>query len=106
MGDVVSLHGPQIDLASDLGRELIVDLSRFYEELLSEAAIRKKYRFDDKTWEQLGSDDKLVEMFEDEKIRRIRDGGQGPWSPRRHHERPQRQSAASNRLSQGARRLR
>jgi len=74
MGDVVSLHGPQIDLASDLGRELIVDLSRFYEELLSEAAIRKKYRFDDKTWEQLGSDDKLVEMVEDEKIRRIRDG--------------------------------
>src|SRR5262245_41551731 len=74
MGDVVSLHGPQIDLTSDLGRELIVDLSRFYEELLSEAAIRKKYRFDDKTWEQLGSDDKLVEMVEDEKIRRIRDG--------------------------------
>jgi hypothetical protein len=74
MGDAVSLHGPQIDLASDLGRELIVDLSRFYEELLSEAAIRKKYRFDDKTWEQLGSDDKLVEMVEDEKIRRIRDG--------------------------------
>src|SRR5262245_19921766 len=74
MGAVVSLHGPQIDLASDLGRELIVDLSRFYEELLSEAAIRKKYRFDDKTWEQLGGDDKLVEMVEDEKIRRIRDG--------------------------------
>ena len=74
MGDVVSLNGPQIDLASDLGRELIVDLSRFYEELLSEAAIRKKYRFDDKTWEQLGSDDKLVEMVEDERIRRIRDG--------------------------------
>jgi hypothetical protein len=74
MGDVVSLHGPQIDLASDLGRELIVDLSRFYEELLSEAAIRKKYRFDDKTWESLGNDDKLVEMVEAEKIRRIRTG--------------------------------
>jgi hypothetical protein len=74
MGDVVSLLGPQIDLTSDRGRELITDLARFSEELISEAAIRKKYRFSEHDWETLGSDDALVEMVEDEKTRRVRDG--------------------------------
>src|SRR5262245_11232741 len=74
MGDVVSLHESQIDLTSDRGRELITDLARFSEELISEAAIRKKYRFSEHDWETLGGDDKLVEMVEDEKTRRVRDG--------------------------------
>src|SRR5262245_37880134 len=74
MGDVVSLHESQIDHTSDRGRELITDLARFSEELISEAAIRKKYRFSEHDWETLGGDDKLVEMDEDEKTRRVRDG--------------------------------
>jgi hypothetical protein len=54
--------------------ELIADLARFSENILSEAAIRRKYRdlLDDKDWEKLGKDDLLIEMVEAEKIRRTR----------------------------------
>jgi hypothetical protein len=69
--DVVSLHG--IDLDGDRGRELVADLARFAEELVSEKVIRKKYRLDERDWEALGSD-KILEMVEDERTRRIRDG--------------------------------
>src|SRR5262249_18966804 len=55
-------------------QELIVDMCRYAENLLSEQQVRKKYRFDNETWEQLGSNDSLVEAIEAEKIRRIRNG--------------------------------
>jgi hypothetical protein len=74
MGDVVGLHGPPIDLESDRGRELIVDLARFSADLVSETAIRKKYRLSERDWETLGSDDRLLEMVEDERVRRVRNG--------------------------------
>jgi len=73
MSDVIPLHSP-INLDTDLGRELIGDCVRFAEGLLTEAAVRKKYRFDDDAWEALGSNDELVEKIEAEKLRRIRDG--------------------------------
>src|SRR6478752_7682595 len=60
-----------IDIDTD---ELIGDCVRFAEGLLTEAAVRKKYRFDDDAWEALGSNDELVEKIEAEKLRRIRDG--------------------------------
>lgn len=63
-----------IDINTDLGRELIGDCVRFAEGLLTEAAVRKKYRFDDDAWEALGNNDGLIEKIEAEKIRRIRDG--------------------------------
>lgn len=71
MGDVVNFP---ISLDSDLGRELIVDCVRFAEGLLDEKAVRNKYRFDDSAWETLGSNDKLVEKIEAEKLRRVRNG--------------------------------
>jgi hypothetical protein len=73
MGDVVGLHEPRIDLNSDRGRELVTDLARFSEELVTEKALRKKYRLDERDWEALGSD-KILEMVEDERTRRIRNG--------------------------------
>jgi hypothetical protein len=73
MGNVVGLQGPPVDLDSDRGRELVVDLARFSEELVSEAAIRKKYRLNERDWEALGSD-KVLELVEDERVRRVRDG--------------------------------
>jgi hypothetical protein len=73
MGDVVGLHGPPIDLESDRGRELIVDLARFAEELVTEKTLRKRYRLSERDWEALG-DDKIIEMIEDERARRIRNG--------------------------------
>src|SRR5262245_27681760 len=55
-------------------REFITDCARFAEGPVTEKQIKKKYRFDDATWEHLGSDDALVEAIELEKTRRIRDG--------------------------------
>jgi hypothetical protein len=54
--------------------EFVADLARFAEGITDEAAVRKKYRFDDEVWTSLGSDDELVRAIEAEKVRRIRDG--------------------------------
>ena len=56
--------------------ELIADLARYAENLVSEAAIRRKYRdlLNNEAWTTLGQDDLLVEMIEAEKVRRIRNG--------------------------------
>src|SRR5262249_3399499 len=55
-------------------QELITDLARYAEGLLSEAAVKKKYRFTDEIWQSLGEDDALVEAIEAEKVRRTRNG--------------------------------
>src|SRR5215813_3536762 len=54
--------------------ELVTDLARFSETLLSESAIRKKWRLSEEVWERLGGDDELVRAIEEEKTRRIRSG--------------------------------
>jgi len=54
--------------------EFVVDLARFAEGSLTERQVKKKYRFDDATWAQLGEDDALVERIEAERTRRVRDG--------------------------------
>jgi hypothetical protein len=72
MGDVVDLKGQPVDLQNNA--EFVTDFARFGEGLLSEAALRRKYRFDAATWETLGQNDALVEAIEDEKIRRMRSG--------------------------------
>jgi hypothetical protein len=71
MGELVNFP---IALDSDLGRELIVDLCRFSEQILDEKFICRKYRLPDTFWESLGSDDELVLKIENEKRRRIADG--------------------------------
>jgi hypothetical protein len=71
--NVVSLHS-SIDLDSDRGRELVIDLCRFAEGVLNEKQVKKKYRLADNVWKDLGEDDRLVEKIEAEKLRRIRDG--------------------------------
>jgi hypothetical protein len=72
MGDVVDLHGQPARLEDN--HDFIADMARFADGLLSEAAIKKKYRFDDDVWTKLGDNDALVEKIEAEKLRRIRDG--------------------------------
>ena len=61
-------------LADDL--EFISDLCQFSENILTEKQVKKKWKFDDATWEKLGSDDRLIEAVELEKTRRIRTGQQ------------------------------
>jgi hypothetical protein len=63
-----------IPLDGERRRELIADCARFAEGTLTEAQVRKKYRFNENAWEALGADDALVEAIEAEKLRRIRDG--------------------------------
>jgi hypothetical protein len=72
MGNVVDLHGRSKSFEDD--HELIVDLCRFAEGLLSERQVRKRHRLADSAWKQMGEDDALLEKIEDEKLRRIRDG--------------------------------
>ena len=54
--------------------EFISDLCRYAENILSEAAVKKKWHFDNETWERLGDNNELVEAIENEKLRRIRNG--------------------------------
>lgn len=58
----------------DRRHEFIADMARFAEGTLSRDWVKRKWRFDDATWEKLGNDDALVEEIENAKIRRIRDG--------------------------------
>jgi hypothetical protein len=73
MADIVDLKSRPAPTKDDL--EFISDMARFSEQVLSEQAIRKKYRmFDDAAWQKLGADDDLVRAIEAESVRRIRDG--------------------------------
>jgi hypothetical protein len=73
MGAVV-LPDATINPSSDLGRQLVVDLARYRENLLDEKTIRKRYRFDESTWQKLADDDELIRAVEAEAVRRIADG--------------------------------
>jgi len=57
-------------------QELITDLARYAEALLSKEAVKKKWReiINEDTWKHLSKDDALVDAIEAEKIRRIRNG--------------------------------
>ena len=46
-----------IPIDGELRHDFIVDCARFAEGILTERAVKKKYRFDDDTWERLGSDE-------------------------------------------------
>ena len=72
MGDIVNLRGRPVPLEDDI--EFISDMARFSESILSEKAIRKKYRLADDIWEKLADDDNLVRAIEAESVRRVRDG--------------------------------
>ncbi len=69
MGDVVNLQ----PAALIENQEFISDMCRFSEGIVSEKALRKKYRLAESDWEKL-NDDTLVRAIEAESIRRVRDG--------------------------------
>src|SRR5262245_59556244 len=54
--------------------EFLTDFSRFSEGILDEKFLRRKYRFDDKTWETLGNDPALLEAIENTRLMRMRNG--------------------------------
>jgi hypothetical protein len=70
-------------LVDDL--EFVSDLCRFQESVLTEQQVRKKWHFlDDAAWERMGSDDRLVEAIELERVRRIRSGQAKREAAQRH----------------------
>jgi hypothetical protein len=72
MSDVIDTHGSPTHLEDD--HDLIENLARYSEGLLSKEAVKKKHRLADIVWQQMGEDDRLVELVEDAKLRRIRTG--------------------------------
>ena len=71
MGDVIDLKGQPAHLEDD---ELIENLARFADGTLSEAAVKSRHRLTNEDWAALGESDKLVELVEACKLRRIRSG--------------------------------
>jgi hypothetical protein len=72
MGDVVETRSQTAHLEDD--HDLIDNLARYSEGLLSKEAVKKKHRLADSIWQQMGGNDRLVELVEDAKLRRIRTG--------------------------------
>jgi hypothetical protein len=71
MGDIVDLHGRSIPIEDD---ELVENLARFADGTLSEAAVKSRHHLSNEEWAALGESDRLVELVEACKLRRIRTG--------------------------------
>ena len=71
MGDVIDIHGQLAHLEDD---ELIENLARFADGTLSEAAVKARHHLSNEDWAALGESDRLVELVEACKLRRIRSG--------------------------------
>jgi hypothetical protein len=71
MGEVVDLHSQLAHLEDD---ELIENLARFADGTLSEAAVKARHHLSNEAWAALGESDRLVELVEACKLRRIRSG--------------------------------
>ena len=71
MGEVVDLHSQLAHLEDD---ELIENLARFADGTLSEAAVKARHHLSNEEWAAMGENDRLVELVEAAKLRRIRTG--------------------------------
>jgi hypothetical protein len=75
-------RGPQLDAKASKNpttpfaddSELVEDLARFAENILSEKEVRKRHRLDEKAWLAMAEDELLCERIDDRRIRRVRDG--------------------------------
>src|SRR6476646_1404008 len=69
MGDIVELKPAPLE-----DDELIENLARFADGTLSEAAVKSRHHLSNEEWSALGDSDRLVELVEAAKLRRIRTG--------------------------------
>ena len=108
MGDVIDLKGQPAHLEDD---ELIENLARFADGTLSEAAVKSRHHLSNEDWAALGESDRLVELVEACKLRRIRTGAtkreraqieivDATANSRQDHAGPQRQRTARDRFNQ------
>src|SRR5262249_37686817 len=73
------LQAQQLPVRSDTAslienHELIQDLARFCEGIVTERNVRKKHRLAESDWERLGSDEVFIETIKRERERRVRNG--------------------------------
>ena len=71
MGEVVDLHSQLAHLEDD---ELIENLARFADGTLCEAAVKARHHLSNEDWAAMGENDRLIELVEAAKLRRIRSG--------------------------------
>jgi hypothetical protein len=71
MGEVVDLHSQLAHLEDD---ELVENLARFADGTLTEAQVKARHHLTNEDWAALGESDRLVELVEAAKLRRIRTG--------------------------------
>jgi hypothetical protein len=71
MGEVVDLHSQLAHLEDD---ELIENLARFADGTLTEGQVKARHHLSNEQWAALGESDRLVELVEAAKLRRIRTG--------------------------------
>jgi hypothetical protein len=71
MGEIVDLRGRSIPIEDD---ELIENLARFADGTLGQAAVKARHHLSEEEWAALGENDKLVELVEACKLRRLRSG--------------------------------
>ena len=71
MGEAIDLAGQPAPFEDD---ELIENLARFADGTLSESAVKARHHLSNDEWAALGESDKLVELVEACKLRRIRTG--------------------------------
>jgi hypothetical protein len=69
MGEVINMSGKPPEISD----EVLLDLCRYSEGILTQVQVRKRHRLPDSVWEQL-DDDLIVEKIEDLKLQRIRSG--------------------------------
>src|SRR6478672_1435056 len=69
MGDIVELKPAPLE-----DDELVENLARFADGTLSEAAVKARHHLSNEAWAALGESDRLVELVEAAKLRRIRTG--------------------------------
>ena len=69
MSDVIDLKPAHLE-----DDELIENLARFADGTLSEAAVKSRHHLSNEDWAALGESDRLVELVEACKLRRIRSG--------------------------------
>jgi hypothetical protein len=71
MGNAIDLKSQPVNLEDD---ELIENLARFADGTLSEAAVKARHHLSNQEWAAMGESDRLVELVEAAKLRRIRSG--------------------------------
>ena len=69
MGDIVELKPAPLE-----DDELIENLARFADGTLSEAAVKARHHLSNEEWAAMGENDRLIELVEAAKLRRIRTG--------------------------------